>query len=176
MPYLTFIIATLPFVLVVHRMIILRRRRNITPINREQARTASPEPTSNSRTANPHSIEPSAQPHSPKPEMGNAAPERIYDPPSGEWAEPAHYKSRTIEEFVPGEVMRTYLGSLDDEANGWVLDFSLSEDPTPSVARVEQWMDRPVTLALRGLYGCTSVVILTSWGAWISHCKCHSSY
>jgi hypothetical protein len=104
----------------------------------------------------------------PSPRGFEAAPQRLRDPLPGQWAGPEHYKGGKVGDFIRGEIARVYREEEDEGAYVHGLEL-VSDEECPSTATLQQFNKQVVNLGLTGLYGCTSVVIVTSWGAWMSH-------
>ncbi|KAI1084485.1 hypothetical protein F5B20DRAFT_298417 [Whalleya microplaca] len=93
------------------------------------------------------------------------APQRRIAPARGEWAEPANYGGDRSA-FFRGEVARAYLGQGTD-VGAVALNIKDTSQPTSSYTR--RWTDEVATVAVAGLYGCTSVVVVSQRGVWATH-------
>ncbi|RYP89585.1 hypothetical protein DL770_004306 [Monosporascus sp. CRB-9-2] len=83
----------------------------------------------------------------------------------GAWAEPADYDGG-VEAFFRGEVARAYDVALDD-VGAVALSTSYSGEFTSSYARA--WENEVATVGVAGLYGCTSIVVVSDKGVWATH-------
>ncbi|KAI2601699.1 hypothetical protein GGR54DRAFT_96941 [Hypoxylon sp. NC1633] len=90
------------------------------------------------------------------------APKRTSDPPNGYWANTKNYKVPKTE-LIRGEVALAYkMSGINPTLWG-----SVALSPGLN-SYTGLWGEEALTVALSGLYGCTSIVILSQRGVWIS--------
>lgn len=88
-------------------------------------------------------------------------PTRQTEPPQGVWADASNYGGDT-DAFFRGEVALAYT-----QGNG--LSISYNNANRPSTSTFAPFENDTNTVALAGLYGCTSVVVVSQLGVWVSH-------
>ncbi|RYC57636.1 hypothetical protein CHU98_g8572 [Xylaria longipes] len=87
-------------------------------------------------------------------------PRRVSQPEANAWAGPENYGGNN-QDFMAGEVGLTYTNQ--DSVNQGV---NLVEGTT---SKIIPFFNPPGSLAVLGLYGCTSVIAVSKRGAWVSH-------
>ncbi len=94
------------------------------------------------------------------------APRRIMEPPNGRWTSPSNYEGFSTDLFMCGEVARTY-------SEGHGVRLVTTRDPYVLVpltsSHITTFEDRVASAAVTGLHGCTSVVIISRRGVWLTH-------
>ncbi|RYP13177.1 hypothetical protein DL765_007004 [Monosporascus sp. GIB2] len=93
-----------------------------------------------------------------------SAPKRSTEPPRGQWSSPCNYERSSIDLFMRGEVARAY-----SEGNGVELVKITSPFTFPTSSLVRTFGDGVVSAAVAGLHGCTSVIVVSRRGVWLSH-------
>lgn len=89
-------------------------------------------------------------------------PQRDTQPEANSWVGPENYKGN-IQDFMAGEVGLLYRAVDDNPLNRAV---QLGPGTTSELIRFNE---SPSSLALSGLYGCTSLIAVSKRGAWVSH-------
>ncbi|KAI1851767.1 hypothetical protein JX266_003229 [Neoarthrinium moseri] len=89
------------------------------------------------------------------------------DPDEGDWVDRSDYADQTL--FVAGEVYEAYTDDIRTDNNIIPVPKLTDNDPSMTTSQVIQFNDKVISLSVQGLYGCTSVVVVSRRGAWISH-------
>ncbi|RYP39915.1 hypothetical protein DL767_002034 [Monosporascus sp. MG133] len=93
-----------------------------------------------------------------------SAPKRSTEPLRGQWSSPSNYEGSSNDLFMRGEVARAY-----SEGHGVELVKIRSPFTFPTSSLVRTFGDRVVSAAATGLHGCTSVVVVSRRGVWLTH-------
>lgn len=88
------------------------------------------------------------------------APKRSQEPDPGQMAGPEHYESE--EAHFLGEVRKAF------EDGNYVRHGGFYQ---PTTSEFKPFSSKPESLALYGLYGCTSVLVVSEKGVWATHSK-----
>ncbi|KAI1857971.1 hypothetical protein JX265_011001 [Neoarthrinium moseri] len=89
------------------------------------------------------------------------------DPDEGDWVDRSDYSDQTL--FVAGEVYEAYTNFVQTDNNIVPIPKNTDIEPGMTTSQVVQFNDKVVSLSVQGLYGCTSVVVVSQRGAWASH-------
>lgn len=84
------------------------------------------------------------------------------DPEEGQWRDPSDYGSRAA--FITGEI-RDATDPL--RANGRIV--RLPTDVETTTSNYVVFGDMVTSLSVKGLFGCTSIIVISRRGAWASH-------
>ncbi|KAI0134711.1 hypothetical protein BJ170DRAFT_213377 [Xylariales sp. AK1849] len=89
-------------------------------------------------------------------------------PDEGDWVDDDDYTSH--DKFVAGEVYEAY-NEAYLETNDHVVKFPAATDPDAMMTTSEtiQFGTEVASIMVQGLYGCTSVAVVSQRGAWVSH-------
>ncbi|KAI1379243.1 hypothetical protein F4677DRAFT_465450 [Hypoxylon crocopeplum] len=93
-------------------------------------------------------------------ELTKRRPRRLSQPNPNDWAGPEHYGGNH-QSFMAGEVASAY-----DNANFHNQGVILAKGTT---SQFIPFAGTPGSLAVAGLYGCTSLIAISKRGAWVSH-------
>ncbi|RYP73619.1 hypothetical protein DL771_003507 [Monosporascus sp. 5C6A] len=93
-------------------------------------------------------------------DLSKRRPDRVTQPDTNTWAGPENYGGNN-QDFMAGEVGLAYQ-SPDNNNQGVILDGGLTSN-------FVGFYGNPASLAVSGLYGCTSVIAVSKRGAWVSH-------
>ncbi|RYO82877.1 hypothetical protein DL762_006398 [Monosporascus cannonballus] len=90
------------------------------------------------------------------------------DPDEGDWSDPSDYSDP--KHFVAIEAWWAYNGDIISTENS-VIRFPEEQDPDLKMTTSEiiQFKNQVASLSIQGLYGCTSVIVVSQREAWASH-------
>ncbi|KAI2616779.1 hypothetical protein GGR54DRAFT_649212 [Hypoxylon sp. NC1633] len=99
-----------------------------------------------------------------------SAPYRVFPVPDGEWAQPSTYGG-DYSIFIRGEVYLAYNSSLADGPRWGSVDVSEAnfDENYPTTSNTTRWTEVVNTVAMIGMFGCTSVIVVSKRGAWVAH-------
>lgn len=87
------------------------------------------------------------------------------DQEDGEWPGDSDYTSHAA--FITGEVFQGYHGGTVNAPE--IVPFPPPDHPGDTTSNYILFQSQVKQLAVRGLYGCTSVIVVSQRGAWASH-------
>lgn len=89
------------------------------------------------------------------------------NPDQGEWTDPSDYDSPA--KFMAGEIFEAYHGVTVHAGEMMHFASTSDADPERTTSNTLVFRDKVVSLAVQGLYGCTSVVIVSKRGVYANH-------
>ncbi|KAI1866029.1 uncharacterized protein JN550_008007 [Neoarthrinium moseri] len=97
----------------------------------------------------------------------DAAPDRVSQPAKGHWAEPSNYEDGSKTKFMRGEVALAVKQGRFVELRH--PDFNADNEAISTSSYAIKFESEPIDMAVTGLHGCTSVVIVSRRGALAFH-------
>ncbi|KAI0967585.1 hypothetical protein F4678DRAFT_465186 [Xylaria arbuscula] len=96
-----------------------------------------------------------------KREFQKRVPPRLSDPAFNTWSGPENYGG-SRQQFIAGESWRVYENPVQESYRGVKLE-------TGTTSNLISFLGETSSLAVAGLYGCTTVIAVSRRGAWASH-------
>ncbi|KAI0908740.1 hypothetical protein F4823DRAFT_563535 [Ustulina deusta] len=123
--------------------------------------TITPGPTPNSSQCRFDACGPGLSCSQNKRELERRFPPRLSEPEPDTWCGPKNYGGNN-QNFMAGEVRMAYENTEQEYHRGVKLEVGTTSNNV-------LFSGKPGSLAVSGLYGCTSVIAISRRGAWISH-------